>query len=314
VTPSYPLPTHIETRDESTALPNKELSPLDLDEEDSHSKPSPMPQDEPIDAAQEQAKDGTIDMILYPMVAGSISPPSLEVYWQGEPDGVGDTVPSLGQPVDIETYAGVGQEQAKINALDRILDAIMAESVSSPSPAAGLLPPFAELGDAVPYFGLPGINLAMPVPSIEVVGGWSSSVSGLPDVVDQETSEASDYASGDDLMALSEAMAACSILDDTFEIERRYPLTLSPRKRGAEDEARSSKHRRQRIDGREKTTKVHPQRHSHKSFRSIREGGNYIGSSTVEDLHDFLQLGNNHSPDERLRAEILGGSSGTIDK
>jgi hypothetical protein len=110
---------------------------------------------------------------------------------------------------------------------------------------------------------------------------------GLPDVVDQEMPEASNYASGDDLMALSEAMAACFILDDTFEIERRYPLTLSPRKRGAEDEARSSKHRRQRIDGREKTTKVHPQRHSHKSFRSIREGGNYIGSSTVEDLHDF---------------------------
>jgi hypothetical protein len=96
VTPSYPLPTHVETRDVSTALPNKELSPLNFDEEDSHSKPSPMPQGEPIDAAQEQAKDDTIDTILYPMVAESISPPSLEVYWQGEPDGAGDTVPSLG--------------------------------------------------------------------------------------------------------------------------------------------------------------------------------------------------------------------------
>ncbi|KAN0087180.1 hypothetical protein V8E54_000868 [Elaphomyces granulatus] len=139
--------------DESTVLPNKERSPLDLDEEDFHSKPSPMPQDEPIDAAQEQAKDDTIDMILYPMMAESISHPSLEVCWQGEPGGAGDTVPSLGQPVDVETYAGVGQEQAKIDAFDRILDAIMAESVSSPSPAAGLLPLFAELGDAIPYFG-----------------------------------------------------------------------------------------------------------------------------------------------------------------
>ncbi|KAN0087179.1 hypothetical protein V8E54_000867 [Elaphomyces granulatus] len=99
--------------------------------------------------------------------------------------------------------------------------------------------------------------------------------------------EASDYASGDDLMALSEAMAACSILGGKSEIERRYPLTLSPRKRGADVKARSSKRRRQRIDGREKTTKVHPQRHSHKPFRSIREGGNYIDSGTVEDLHDF---------------------------
>lgn len=179
---------------------------------------------------------------------------------------MGDTVPSLGQPVDIETYAGVDQEQAKIDALDRILDAIMTESVSSPSPAAGLLPPFAKLGDAVPYFGLPGINLAMLVPPTEVAGGWPSSVGGLPDVVDQKMPEASDYASGDDLMALSEAMAACSTLDDTSEIERRYPLTLSPRKRGADDEARSSKRRRQRIEKRRKFT------HSRKSFRSIREG------------------------------------------
>jgi hypothetical protein len=87
-------------------------------------------------------------------------------------------------------------------------------------------------------------------------------------------------------MALCEALAACSISDDISEVERRYPLTLLPRKRGAEDEERSSKRQRLQTGGREKTTKVLPKRHTRKSFRRIRKG-NHTRSGMVGDLHGF---------------------------
>ncbi|KAN0085592.1 hypothetical protein V8E54_002059 [Elaphomyces granulatus] len=146
----------------------------------------------------------------------------------------------------------------------------------------------AGLSDTALDFGLPGINLAMPVSPTEVAGNWLPSMSDLPDVVDKEILdlEASGHASGDDLVALCEALTACSISDDISEVERRYPLTLLPRKRGAEDEEKSSKRQRPQAGGREKTTKVLPKRHTRKSFRRIRKG-NHIRSGMVGDLHGF---------------------------